>query len=288
MPERWFRFAPIVFVMLWSSGYSVAVVGLRDAGALTFLSLRYVFVLVILLPILLLIRPAWPRGRAWWHLAFVGATVQFGYFALSWTSLADGVGVGVAALVAGVQPILTAILAPLSGGPRPGRRLWAGLALGCAGAALVVVARLGVAAPAPIAFVFALGSMVSMTAGSLYEKRFGAGVHPMMAAGVQYAVGLVCTALLALGTEPIHVRWTLPLALSLAYLVIANSLVSITLLMSMIARGEVARVSALFFLVPPVAALAGWALTGEGLPALAWAGMAVAVVGVVLATRRAA
>ena len=90
---------------------------------------------------------------------------------------------------------------------------------------------------------------------------------------------------IALATEGMQADWTPELFAVLAYLVIGNSLISITLLLAMIRAGEVARVSALFYLVPPLSALFAWPLLGEAMPPLAWAGMALAGVGVMLARK---
>lgn len=286
-----FRFAPVVFLLLWSTGFGVASIALRSAGVGTVLALRYVIVLAVLGVVLLVRRPALPRGRDWARLGLIGLLVQFGYFASNWTALRMGVGVGVSALVGAGQPILAAMVAPLFGGARPDRRLWAGLAFGVAGAVLVILARAEVAAPALLPLLLTVVSTLCMTAGSVCEGQWASDVHPVMAAFVQYAVALLCASALALltehvGTQGWHVAWSVGFVVSLAYLALANSLVAITLLLAMMARGEVARVSALFFLVPPVAAAEAVVLTGEHLPPLAWLGMAVAAGGVALATRR--
>lgn len=283
----WFRFAPVVFLLLWSAGFTVAGVGLAFAEPLTFVALRYALVLAVLIPVLAALRPGLPRGRrAWRDLAAVGLLVQFGYIALSWMAIARGTGVGVTALVVSLQPILVALAAPRLGGPPIGRRVWAGLGLGLAGAAAVIASRFGVAAP-PLAGVgLAAGSLLCMTAGTLYEKRCGSTVHPLVGAAVQHSVAGAAALAAALATETMRVAWTPAFTASLAYLAIPNSLVAITLLLLMIRRGEVARVSALLFLVPPIAAAMAWLMTGEALPPAAWAGMAVATAGVALATRR--
>ena len=285
-PGQLFRFAPAVFILLWSTGFGVASIALRSAGVGAVLALRYAVVLAVLAPVLLVLRPGWPRGRAWLHLCVVGLLVQVGYFGASWTALRMGVGAGVAALAGAAQPILAALAAPLFGGPRPDRRLWAGLGLGVAGAAVVIGARAELSAPPLLPLVLAIGSVAFLTAGSIYEKQAGTAVHPLMAAFVQYAVGVAGAGLIAWLTEDGRIAWSVPFAVSVAYLALFNSLVAITLLLLMMARGEVARVSALFFLVPPVAAAEAVVLTGERLPPLAWAGMAVAAGGVALATRR--
>lgn len=285
----WFRAAPVVFLLLWSAGFTVAGVGLAYAEPLTFVALRYALVLAVLLPVLAVLRPALPRGRrAWRHLAVVGMLVQFGYIALSWTAIALGTGVGVTALIVSLQPILVALVAPRLGGPPISRQVWAGLGLGLAGAAVVIASRFGVAAPSFTGVGLAGGSLLCMTAGTLYEKRFGSAVHPLAGAAVQYSVAGAAALAAAVATETMRVAWTPAFIASLAYLAIPNSLVAITLLLAMVRRGEVARVSALLFLVPPIAAVMAWLLTGERLPPAAWAGMAVATAGVALATRRGA
>ena len=290
VPGQLFRSAPAIFLLLWSTGFGVASIALRSAGVGTVLALRYAVVLLVLAPVLLVLRPGWPRGRAWMHLVVVGLLVQVGYFAGNWTALRMGVGASVAALVGAAQPVLAALAAPLFGGERPDGRLWAGLALGVAGAAVVIVARAGLSAPPALPLVLAVGSTVFLTAGSIYEKqvygRTGGVVHPLMAAFVQYAVGVAGAGLLAWLTEDGHIAWSVPFVAAVSYLAVFNSLIAITLLLLMMQKGEVARVSALFFLVPPLAAAEAVVLTGERLPPLAWAGMAVAAGGVALATRR--
>lgn len=280
--------APVIFLLLWSSGFAMAKAGLAHSGPLTFLALRYALVLAALVPALCVVRPPLPRRRAWADVALVGLLVQFGYFALNWAALAVGAGVSVAALAASLQPVLVAILAPLAGaGPRVGGRAWIGFGLGLAGAAAVIVAHAGLAAPSPLGVLLAVLSVLCMAAGTIWEKR-GAGraPHPLMAATVQYAVGLLGSLVAAALFETMRVEWTPGFVWSLLYLVVANSLIAISLLLAMVRRGDAARVSTLFFLVPPTAALAAWLVTGERVPLPAWGGMAVAALGVLLATRR--
>ena len=130
-----------------------------------------------------------------------------------------------------------------------------------------------------------MGALGGITLGTLYEKRFGVNQHPVTANTVQYAAGLAATLPLAFLLEDHTVEWTIPFGLSLVYLVVCNSLIALTLLLLMIRQGEVSRVSALFFLVPPMAAVIGWVLLDERMPPLAWLGFALAAAGVALATR---
>lgn len=283
----WLRAAPGIFLLLWSGGFTFAKLGLAYAPPLTFLAIRYALVLVVLLPFLLVLRPPLPaRAMDWLHLAVVGFLIQAVYFGLSYLSFASGVPAGTLALIVSLQPVLVGLLSPALTGERVGARRWAGLTLGLAGTGVVIVSRGAVATASGAGVLAAFGALAGMTAGTLYEKRFGAPHHPVTANLVQFAVGLAVIAPTALWREDVtQLQWSGELAAALAYLVVGNSLVSMTLLLAMIRRGEVARVSALFFLVPPTAALLAWAMLGERMPALGWAGMAVAAAGVAIATR---
>jgi drug/metabolite transporter (DMT)-like permease len=278
--------APAIFLLFWSGGFAAGKVGLAYTGPLTFLTVRYVLVLLVLLPLLLVLRPPLPRTpAAWGHLVVVGFLIQGLYFALGYLALAMDISSGAVALILSLQPILVALAAPSISGERVGRWAWVGLGLGLAGAALVILAKSAVEALPALGVLAAVGALGGMTVGTLYEKRFGIAQHPVTANTVQYAAGLAATLPLALLVEDHTVEWSIPLGLSLLYLIVCNSLIALTLLLMMIRRGEVSRVSALFFLVPPMAALIGWIVLGEQMPPLAWVGLALAAAGVALATR---
>jgi drug/metabolite transporter (DMT)-like permease len=281
------RIAPAIFLLFWSGGFAAGKIGVAYTGPLTFLTVRYILVLLVLLPLLLVVRPPLPRTPAEWrHLIVVGLLIQGLYYALGYVALAKNVSSGAVALIVSLQPILVALLAPRLAGERVAGWRWIGLGLGLAGAALVIVARASVEAMSGIGVLAAIGALAGMTVGTLYEKRFGVSQHPVTANSVQYAAGLALTLPLSLVLEERSVVWSLPLAFSLLYLVVCNSLIALTLLLLMIRQGEVSRVSALFFLVPPLAALIGWLLLGEHMPPLAWLGLALAAAGVALATRK--
>jgi drug/metabolite transporter (DMT)-like permease len=282
---RWFWLAPYVFVALWCSGFSFIKVGLLHAEPMTYLALRHILALAVLLAIALIVKPPLPRGAAaWGHLVLVGVVMQFGYFGLCYLAVHFGVSAGGVALIASLQPILVGILAPWLVGEHVSRRRWLGLGLGLAGAALVIAARSAIVATG-LGFLSAVGALAAITAGTLYERRFGGPHHPLSANTVQYAAGLAVSAPLALAFETLHVDWSVDFVVALGYLVIASSLISTTLLLLMVRHGEIARVSAIFFLVPPGAALAAWVIAGEIMPPLAWAGMALAAAGVAIASQ---
>ena len=282
----WLKAAPVLFLLLWSGGFAFAKIGLEHAPPMTFLALRYWFALMMLLVVLIGLRPPVPRRAAdWGHLMAVGILVQGLYFGLSYFSFWFGLSAGTMALIVSMQPILVGLLAPQLVAERVGVARWAGLVLGLLGAAMVIMARSEIEVTSGYGLLCAAGALIAMTAGTLYEKRFGLHHHPVTASTVQYLVGFLVVLPLALSVERMEVNWTAEFAVALAYLVIGNSLIAVTLLLAMIRHGEAAKVSALLFMVPPMAALIAWGLIGEAMPPAAWAGMAVAAAGVALATR---
>lgn len=282
----WHYLAPFVFIVLWSAGYTFAKLGLAHAGIATLLSLRYVLVVLVLLPLFVALRPPLPAtGQDWAHIAVVGFLIQVVFFGFTWLALVLGVSAGTAALIFVLQPILVALLAPLLAHERVGGLRWLGLALGLCGATVVIFARSTFGAATTVGIAAAVLAVLGMTAATLYEKRFGVSQHPVTSNLIQCGVGALVFVPLAVVSEGVRVAWTVELIVALGYLVLFNSLISITLLLAMIRRGEAARVSALFFLVPPAAALIAWSLLGEVMPPLAWLGIALAALGVVIARR---
>ncbi|QIG46375.1 DMT family transporter [Nordella sp. HKS 07] len=286
----WLLLAPAIFLVLWSGGYSIAKLGILHAEPLTFLALRYAAVLIILAPFAIAMKPAWPTKPAqWFHIAFVGFLIQGVYFGLCYLAFNAGASAGTVAIIVCLQPILVGLIAPYFARERVSALRWLGLVLGLAGAATVILGQSAVKAESIFGILCSIGALIGITAGTLWEKRFGVSHHPIVSNMVQYVAGLASTLPLALATETLAVDWTSPeFYASFAYLVIANSLISMTLLLAMIRAGEVSRVSSLFYLVPPVATLMAWPILGEAMPPLAWLGMGIAAIGVAIASRRSA
>ena len=283
----WLIAAPAIFLLLWSAGFAVAKIGLRHAEPLTILALRYSLVVLVLIPCFLVVRPPLPRtARAWADIAITGFLIQVVYFGLCYAAFKSGVSAGGVAIIVCLQPILVGLIAPHFLGESVGFRRWIGLALGLTGAATVILARSGISAENPLGVLAAIGGLLGITAGTLYEKRFGVSHHPITANLIQYGVGAMVTLPLAMASESLAVDWTGEFLWVMAYLVIGNSLVAMTLLLAMIRAGEVARVSSLFYLVTPMSALFAWPMLGEAMPPLAWGGMALAATGVAIASRR--
>ena len=286
-PPLWLKAAPFVFLLLWSGGFAFAKIGLQHTTPLTFLAVRYWFALAVIAPVLAVVRPPMPQGFAQWaHLAFVGFLIQVLYFGLSYFGFWLGVSAGALALIVSLQPVLVGLLAPAVTRERVTVLQWLGLILGLAGAAAVITARAGVEVVSIPGIACAVAALFGMTLATLWEKRFGLHHHPVASNAVQYLVGFVAIAPFAFLIEGAQVSWNVQFVIALGYLVIANSLIAVTLLLAMVRYGQAARVSALFFLVPPMAAFIAWALIGEEMPPVAWAGMGMAALGVLIATRK--
>jgi drug/metabolite transporter (DMT)-like permease len=292
MPQSkpfWLILAPSIFLVLWSGGFAVAKLGVSHVEPITFLALRYVCVLALLAPLWLVLRPPLPRRPAdWAHLALVATFIQVLYFGLCYLSFRQGTSAGVVAIIVCLQPILAGLIAPRFVGEQVGGLRWLGLVLGLAGAATVIAARSTLDGGNMLGLTFAFLGLLGMTAGTLWEKRFGVSHHPVTSNLVQYAVAAAITLPWAWATETMAVTWTMPLIAAMAYLVIGNSIISMSLLLAMIRAGEVSRVSSLFYLVPPLSALIAWPVLGESMPPLAWAGFALAAFGVAMASRKRA
>jgi drug/metabolite transporter (DMT)-like permease len=221
-------------------------------------------------------------------VAVVGFLIQVVYFGLCYVAFKSGTSAGAVAIVVCLQPILVALIAPRFVGERISARGWAGLALGLGGAALVILSRQSVATEGMFGIICAAFALLGITSGTLWEKRFGVTHHPITSNLIQYAVGAAFCVPMAWASESFVIVWNLEFAAVLFYLVVANSLLAMSLLLAMIRAGEVSRVSALFYLVPPLSALFAWPLLGEVMPPLGWAGMALAAVGVALVSRQKA
>ncbi len=286
----WLRDAavPGLFVVLWSTGFIGAGLGLPHAGPLTFLALRFVLAAGLLALIALATRAPWPRGAAeLGHAAAAGLLVHGVYLGGVYVGISLGVEAGVAALIVGLQPLLTAALAGAVLGERVAPRQWAGLALGLLGVALVLARRLGQGPGDALGALACVVALIGITAGTLHQKRHCAGMDLRSGGVVQFAAAGLATGAAALLLEDTRVEWTPGFVFALLWLVLVLSLGAVSLLYLLIRRGAAARVASLFFLVPPCTALIAWPLFGEALGPVALAGMALTALGVALASRAA-
>ena len=279
---------PALFVILWSTGFIGARLGLPHAGPLTFLSLRYSLACALLLLVALATRAPWPRRpAALGHYAVAGLLVHGVYLGGVFLGISLGVEAGVSALIVGLQPLLTAAFAGLLLGERVTGRQWTGLGLGLIGVALVLGPKLGRGPGDAVGAVACVAALLGITAGTLYQKKFCGGMDLRTGSVVQFAAAGLLTAPLALSFEETNVAWTGEFVFALLWLVLVLSLGAVSLLYLLIRRGAASEVASLFFLVPPCTALIAWPLFGEILGPLALAGMALTAIGVALASRGA-
>ncbi len=290
MPDFTSRFViPALFVVIWATGFVAARFVAPYAEPLAFVAVRLVLVALVLAGIGFALRAAWPRDAKGWRDGIVAGVLMQGlYVAGVFWSVHRGLPSGIAALVGSLQPLLTAAVAGPVLGERVSPRRWLGIALGFSGAALVLAPKLGAVDASgipPTALAACLGAMGAMTAGTLWQKRTGAGSDLVANATVQFLGASAIAIPLALTAGETRLSLSLPLAAGMAWSVLVNSVAGILLLLALIRRGAVAGVASLFFLVPPVSAAMAYALFGEALTPVQIGGMAVAALGVAVASR---
>lgn len=281
------RIAPGLFVLLWSTGFVGARLGLPDAEPLSFLLLRFVCVIALLLSAALVLRRPWPhRPVQWLHIAIAGVLLHAGYLSGVFLSVRSGMAIGVVALVVGIQPLLTALLGASMVSERVSRRQWVGLLLGFAGVALVVSDKVGLAGMNGVGLAAAVMALLSITLGTLYQKRYCAELDLWSGSVIQFVAAALVLLPFAIGFETMQIRWSGSFLFALAWLIFVLSIGAISLLHLLIRNGAATRVSALFYLTPPTTAMLGYVLFGEALGGYALAGMAVAALGVAVAIRK--
>jgi drug/metabolite transporter (DMT)-like permease len=276
-----------MFVLLWSTGFIGARYGLPYIEPFTFLLIRFLIATTLLVSIVLALRAPWPVRRAdVGHAAVVGLFLHGGYLGGVFFAIDRGMPAGLSALIVSLQPVLTAIVAPAMLGERVGGRQWLGLVLGFIGVMLVVSEKVWLSgAPAGITGATLTATTIALfstTAGTLYQKRFGTGVPLLSGTSIQYLAAAGLMVLLSFGVETREINWTPQLVFALGWLVFVLSLGAILLLMLLIRERSAARVTSLFYLVPPATAIEAYLLFGERFAWLALLGLAVASLGVAL------
>lgn len=294
----WSATMPWWFVLIWSTGFIVAKYGMPNAEPLTFLALRFGGTLLVMLPVALLTGTPWPMrregggaGRIDWpliaHLAVSGILIQAVYLGGVWAAIKQGAPAGLAALIVGIQPLLTALFARVVGEP-VSRRQWLGLLCGFVGVGLVVANKVGVRGIGVGPVALCVLSLFAITAGTLYQKRFCAHFDLRVGTLVQFGAAFVVTLPAAWALETMQVRWNVEMLGALAWSVLALSIGAISLLFLLIRHGAATKVSSLMYLTPPTTAVMAWLLFGEMLSPLSAAGMVVAALGVALVIERRA
>ena len=283
--QAWLRALPWLFVLIWSTGFIVARYGMPNSPPFTFLLWRYVFSILCFVLWVKWARVPWPQGRAQWgHLAITGVLMHAGYLGGVWAAVKVGMGAGLTALIVGLQPVLTAIWLSARGG-HVTRRQWQGLALGFVGLAMVVSRKLeGGIEVTPWSLTMITMALVSITTGTLYQKRFVQTCDVRSANAVQLMAAYVVTLPLALlETEP--ALWNAEMTWAMVWAVLVLTLGGSSLFYILIQRGAAAAVTSLLYLVPPTTAVMAWVLFSEPITLVTLAGIAVTATGVSLVVR---
>lgn len=286
------RLSPALFVLLWSSGWIVAGYSARHADALTFLALRFACAGLALAALAFALRAPWPKTRrAVVDCAVAGILLHAVYLGGVWWAVRHGLPAGVSGLIAGLQPVLTALFAPLILRERISALRWLGIVCGFVGIALVLEPKLVGVAPEALRAVLLpvlvnIVGMFAVTFGSFWQKARIVEGDLRTVTAVQYIAAFLFTLPFAWLLEPMRIEWNLTMALVLAWSVLALSLGGIGLYLVLIRRGQVSRLATFLYLVPPAVAVEAFLLFGETLSPVQLAGMAVAVFGVVLASRK--
>jgi drug/metabolite transporter (DMT)-like permease len=275
------RLAPPLFIFIWATGYLVAKLAAPHADPLTFLSWRYAGVVALMLGLALAARAAWPTPRQMLHLAISGLGIQAIYLGGVWVSIRQGLPAGTAALIVNLQPVLVAAAAPLIG-ERVAPRQWLGVALGLAGVVLVIWHKLTLGASFGPPLLLCLLSLLAITGGTLYQKRFVPHFDLRTGQVVQFAASLAVTLPLAWAVEPMRIEWNTPVLVAMAWSILVLTAGGISLMFYMLRHGRVTAVSSTMYLVPSVTSVMAWLLFGETLGVQAIAGMGVTLLGVYL------
>jgi drug/metabolite transporter (DMT)-like permease len=283
------RSMPLVFVLIWSTGFIVARYGMPYAPPMKFLAVRYVLSILCFLPWILLARVAWPTTRAQWlHLSVTGILMHAGYLGGVWAAVKAGMGSGLSSLIVGLQPVLTAVWLSATGSQHHvTRRQWVGLILGFAGLVLVVSRKFGQGAEADwLNLSFAVLALLSITTGTLYQKRHVTPCDVRSANAVQLMAALVVTLPLTL-LEAEAMQWNAELMGAMAWSVLALTLGGSSLLYLLIQRGAATSVTSLLYLVPPTTAFMAWLLFAEPITLMTLVGTLLTALGVGLVVRTA-
>ncbi len=282
----WLIAAPALFVLMWSTGFIGSRYGIPYAEPFTLTVLRMLVVAAILGAIAFATRAPWPRRMAEvGHIAVAGLLVHATYLSGVLYAIKLQLPLGFVAMIAGLQPVVTAVFAHWLLNERLNARQWLGMALGLAGVALVIASKYSLGSGNWAGLGAAAIALGGITAGTLYQKRFCAQMDLRTGGVIQYAATGIVLALLALQFETRQVQWTGQFIFALLWLSVVLSIGAIGLLYMLIRKGAASKVASLFFLTPAVTALMAFALFGEALSWLAVAGLALTAAGVALVMR---
>ncbi|WP_428774662.1 DMT family transporter [Vibrio sp.] len=278
------RLIPFIFVVLWASGFVGARFGLQYAEPATLLTLRMVSNVVLFLVLVALLRRRMPTGKAFWHSMVVGLLIHGLYQGGTYSAISLGMPAGLSSLLVGTQPIVTVLLMVLFANESFKPAQWLGLGLGFVGISLVLMGNMEWQSDTHKwqAVGLCVVSLLGITLGTMYQKKYCPGVDLVGGTMVQYLAATLFFLPLAYQFETMQVEWNWQFILTLGWLVVVLSCVAILLLLYMVEHGASTKVASVFYLVPPTTAIQAWLAFGESLDLYGLIGFALAVAAVYL------
>jgi len=275
-----------LFIFFWASGFVAAKYGLPYAEPFTLMAARFVVGAAILVPACFVLKATWPKTlRDTTHILIAGFGVQTVYLIGVYYGIWFGISTGVTALVVGLQPLLTGVLAGFVLKEKVTPRNWVGLVLGFIGLGLVVWDRVLAPTDALWGLAMLLMGLAGITLGTLYQKKYCGPFDVRAGVALQNVMSCIVMLVLAVIFESMIIDWTGEFVFAVLWSAIGLSVFAICLYYWLVQRGAAARITSLIYLSPPTTAVMGWAMFGEILSWQAIAGMAVAMTGVALAVR---
>jgi len=291
VPQKLERYAPALFVFLWSTGFVGAKYIVPYAEPFTFLTIRYFLAALILFAIAYAFKQPLKLNKEQLKASFaVGILLHVIYIGGVFYAVSLGVSAGISAVIVSIQPVLVSLLAV----PLLGERLrWVqvvGLFLGVAGIALLLLPKVFqgdyTASTSIVGIVICVIALLGTSGGYLVQKKLGGEIPFLSGTGAQYAISAIAFAILSVATEDQIIQWVPEFFFGLAWIVFMLSIASIVLLYGMLRTGSASKVSSLYYLVPPVAAIQAYFLFDEVIGLVGIIGMAFAGLGVVLVMRQ--
>jgi len=283
--------APILFVLLWSTGFIGIRYGIPYAPPFTFIAIRMMIASVLLAVISLAITKRFSHdlptiGKS----IVVGLTIHGAYLGGCFYGVKQGMPAGITALICSLQPVLVSLFSSIFFKEKLSVRKWLGLALGLCGLTLVIAPKLSAVSGDKLPTVGVIAIFIALlggTSGTLLQKKFGAGVEVLSGTSWQYiATGLLLGALALTFEQGMAITWNSSFIFSLTWLIVALSIGAILILYFMLARGSASSVSSLYYLVPAVTAIEAYFLFDEKISLMTAAGTVVTVIGVALVVRQ--
>ncbi len=282
------RYAPGIFVIIWSSGFVIAKYAFQNSDVIFFLSIR----LILASAILALITKAMGQSlrlsrRDFLASLAIGLSLHAFYLGGVWQAIAEGSPAGIASVITSLQPVLVSLIAVRLLGERLTRNQVIGLFLGLFGVMMVLEPAFARAGEMTVlALILLLFALSGSTSATLMQKKIGHSIPLLAGTTYQFLIAGVVLGLFSLVTSKTKMEWTLESSLAMAWAIIVTSLIAVLMLLWMLTRGSAARVSSLLYLVPPMTAIQALILFGEKLNPQAIIGIAMTALGVALVQKR--